>query len=222
MGGIGSGRSGSRANIEDGLKLDLRRLRQKGLLNDGVSYGSGSLIWSTSAGEQVASIGYSYCTDGDKPWFKVSYTSTNASGTSRKVEDTFELERFTQPFGGHRWYLRCPTTGRRVQCLYKPPDAVHFRGRGAYRLAYRTQNLEPSTRVRRRARGVADGMRSAGPREWRAKYADWDFPPKPPWMRWATYTRKFELWEELKDRGDALACAEVSGVLRRLNSRFAR
>jgi hypothetical protein len=216
MGGIGSGRSSFRAIIKNGLKLDLRHLRQQHLFNDGVSYRSGALIWSSSAGEQVASIGYSYCTDEDEPWFKVNYTSTDASGINRKGDDTFALERFAQPFGGHRWYLRCPSTRRRVQCLYKPPSAVHFRGRGAYWLAYRSQSLEPSARVRRRAREVADRMQSAGPREWRAKYQDWDFPPKPPWMRWTTYTRSYELWEDLTERGDALACAEVLHVVRRL------
>jgi hypothetical protein len=29
----------------------------------------------------------------------------------------------------------------------------------------------------------------SGPAEWQEEYADWDFPPKPKWMRWETYNR---------------------------------
>jgi hypothetical protein len=44
-----------------------------------------------------------------------------------------------------------------------------------------------------------------GPREWREEYEDWDFPPKPKWMRWKTYNRldeKAQAYEKAFD--DAL------------------
>ena len=28
-----------------------------------------------------------------------------------------------------------------------------------------------------------------GPPEWREEYTDWEFSPKPLWMRWKTYNR---------------------------------
>jgi hypothetical protein len=42
----------------------------------------------------------------------------------------------------------------------------------------------------------------AGPADFREKYADWDFPPKPPWMRWATYNRLRERWDDLETKID--------------------
>jgi hypothetical protein len=44
-----------------------------------------------------------------------------------------------------------------------------------------------------------------GPREWQEEYEDWDFPPKPKWMRWKTYNRldeKAQAYEKAAD--DAL------------------
>jgi len=32
---------------------------------------------------------------------------------------------------------------------------------------------------------------------------DWEFPPKPPWMRWKTYTQFYERWEWYEQQADA-------------------
>ena len=39
-------------------------------------------------------------------------------------------------FGGHRWWFKCPVTGKRVGKLYLPDGGTHFAGRKAYDLTY--------------------------------------------------------------------------------------
>jgi hypothetical protein len=43
-----------------------------------------------------------------------------------------------------------------------------------------------------------------GPPEWQEEYSDWEFPPKPPWMRWKTYDRLDERAQEYAKAADAL------------------
>src|SRR5262245_23687310 len=188
MGGLGSGRPGSLAVVEDGLKLDLRTLRRQGIFCGGVRFAVGMIHWTrVGGGEQVASAGFAYSLDRDQPWFRLHYTATNLNGEQTNVDDRFDLERFPQPFGGHRWYFICPSTGRRAQCLFKPPGAVRFRARAAWRVTYRSQCLAPVWRLQERSFKFRDKVLAAGSSEWRKQYADREFPPKPPRMRWSTY-----------------------------------
>ena len=46
-----------------------------------------------------------------------------------------------------------------------------------------------------RGHSIAAKALRMGPPEWREKYSDWEFPPKPPWIRWKTYNRHFAQWE---------------------------
>ena len=145
-----------------------------------------------------------YCTTPGDSWLGLEYQITR-DGERIPVKETFRLERFDQPFGGYRWYLRCPQTGRRCQCLYLPPGATRFRSRAGVRarLQYRSQHQAPFDRIlAQRDRAAAKVLR-AGPADWREKYQSWDFPPKPPWMRQATYDRHFAEWERCEEWTDA-------------------
>jgi hypothetical protein len=198
MGGLGSGRQGSLPVIENGLQLDLRRMRRHGQFLPDAHLANGKLVWSyTHSGEQIANIGYSYCSTGEHPWFRVKYTSTPRGGEPISVDEQFDLERFPQPFGGHRWYFICPETGKRAQCLYSPPGATRFRSRHGFRvpLQYRSQCEDPTSRLIGQMHKVAYKILDAGTPEWRKKYRTWDFPPKPPGMHWRTYNRLQERWE---------------------------
>jgi hypothetical protein len=192
MGGLGSGRHGSLPVIENGLKLDLRRMRQQGQFRANVSLATGSLIWSdTQTGERVATIGFSYCSSGDSPWFRFQFTVSRYGGDAEKVDERIDLERFAQPLGGHRWYFICPQSGKRAQCLYLPPGATRFRSRHGFRvrLQHRSQGQDTTSRHISQMHKVTYKVLAAGPAEWRERYRDWDFPPKPPGMHWTTYNR---------------------------------
>jgi hypothetical protein len=196
MGGLGSGREGWLPTIEHGLTLDLRHLRQDGLF-DGISaLRSITLAWSNPrTNKQTASVAMSYSATPRDSWLKLEYTVTRGS-EHILVKDTFRLERLEQPYGGYRWYFRCPQTGRRCQCLYLPPGATHFRSRQGFRcrLQYRSQHHGPLDRLLdRRARVAAKVLRAGSP-EWREKYRHQDIAPKPKWMRQSTYDRLFAEW----------------------------
>ena len=209
MGGLGSGRSGSLPVIENGLTLDLRRMRKHGNFVPDVNFASGTLTWSyTQSGEEIANIGYSYCSTGDDPWFRVKYTSTPYGGEPHKIDERFELERFPQPFGGHRWYFICLQTGRRAQCLYLPPGATRFRSRHGFRvpLQYRSQCEDTTSRHISQMHKVTYKVLDAGKPKWREKYRTWDFPPKPPGMHWRTYNRL----EAQYDYYDALSASALA------------
>ncbi len=206
MGGYGSGRSSGRPTIEQGLKLDLRLLRRRGqFCPDGHQYNI-NLQWTyTYTEEKIANVGMSYCAGLEEGWLRLSYTSTPYGGEPIKVNETFWLERFPQPFGGCRWYIICPTTNRRCQCLYLPPGATRFRSRQGFRvrLQYQSQKLDRRYRLMETGRKIAARVLQAGPQKWREEHRDWGFPPKPPWMRWKTYDRYYARWEWYEQQSDA-------------------
>ena len=58
------------------------------------------------------------------------------------------------------------------------------------------------SRYQQGAAKAAKRVLKEGPREWREEYQDWDFPPKPKWMRWKTYNRldeKAQAYEQAAD-----------------------
>ena len=206
MGGLGSGRNSGRPIIDQGLKVDLRSLRRNGQFKcDGNHYHT-QLHWTWSyTGEKVGNVRMSYCAGGEGSWLRLEYTATPYGEEPIRVNETFELERFPQPFGGHRWYVICPRTHRRCQCLYLPPGATRFRSRQGFgvRLQYLSQTYDRRTRLMETGRRIAAKVLRVGPAKWREEYRDWDFPPKPQWMRWKTYNRHYSRWEWYEQQSDA-------------------
>lgn len=217
MGGFGSGRHGNRAIIERGLTIDLRRLRQQGLFRGGTCAFGNSISWTFGNGGG-ASLKFSYdAISGAPTWFRVSYTAAMSAGLPSVIDEEFRLEALPQPFGGRRWFFICPSTGARVQTLHCPPGATRFRSRKAYgsQVRYLSQGLSRGDRWHHRSAKLSRRMLAAGPAEWREEHADWEYPPKPPGMRWATYNRAFEMWEDLQASADALALDRVMRIVGR-------
>jgi hypothetical protein len=206
MGGYGSGRNSGRPNIDQGLKLDLRSLRRREMfIPDGMERHT-SVQWTyTYTEEHVATIGLAYCAGASGGSLRLTYTSTPYGQEPQKINETFQLIRFPQPFGGCRWYIVCPATFRYCQCIYLPPGAPHFRSRHGFkvRLMYNSQKLDRSSRVMESARKLAAKVLRIGPPNWRQEHKDWDFPPKPPWMRWKTYNRYYASWEQYERLSNA-------------------
>ena len=63
-----------------------------------------------------------------------------------------------------------------------------------------TDARAPESRYQEQARRIARRVFEAWPVAWRLENEDkWDFPPKPPWMRWKNYRRldqRYEAYEE--------------------------
>lgn len=92
-------------------------------------------------------------------------------------------------FGGRQWYFQCPATGRLCSVLWKPPGASRFACRQAWgrQVAYRTQFVVPTDRAHMAKAKIRAKMHA--PEGWE------DVPPRPRWMREATYAR----WEARYD-----------------------
>jgi hypothetical protein len=113
--------------------------------------------------------------------------------------------------GGRQWFFVCPVMHCRASVLWLPRGAQHFASRHAWsgRVAYRSQFMTPidrahlgKERIKRRLIGELD------PEEW-------DLPPKPKWMRWKTYQRYVERFDEYEAALDRAALSRVTKLARR-------
>lgn len=138
MGGYNSGRRGGRPTVEDGLTVGLPRMMARDWIRDGQA-GHGVQHWSRN-GERIASISYSFdMTKPESAWLKLSYRVTPAGGEPRNVEQHIRLSYTSPHYGGRRWWMHCPSTGRRIAKLHLPPGGGMFASRESWRLAYRSQ-----------------------------------------------------------------------------------
>jgi hypothetical protein len=125
----------------------------------------------------------------------------------RRTSSIVDLETTIPPFGGHRWWARCPGCDRRVLKLYAPSGLVGCR--------VCLDLVHPSTRENRFARACRKAQTV------RIRYG---FTPclsvpwlvKPKGMHWATFAR-------LRARDDAWhlrAAALLDAQLERMDARF--
>lgn len=199
MGGYASGRVGWRAKCESLLSIDVRRWAREGYLAGRSYFG-----WQwTIDGERRSNIGVwvfenegqgrielDYKKDGEAYRYSIVLTSTPCF------------------LGGERLWFRCPSLncGRRAAKLYL--GSRYFACRRCYRLAYQSQCYSPRDRALTQAGKI---RRSLG----RSEGIAWDFPDKPPRMRWRTYERLRERCE----RYEALYDAWTWPLLERLMAR---
>jgi hypothetical protein len=92
--------------------------------------------------------------------------------------------------------------------LYLPSGSWHFWSRRAYRLGYACQRDDRFSRLQRRA---AKLNRRLGGEGW----STWDDPPtKPKWMRWRTYERKYEHWEQVVEKANEEFAVRAARLLK--------
>ena len=200
MGGYGSGRCSGRSTVEDGLTINLGLMFRQGWARDGAS-GTGTLTWS-NRGEPFATTGYRYdMTDPDNAYLTLIYTRTPRDGSPKHVEQQIRLT-FTRPtYGGRRWWMVCPYSGRRVGKLHIPPSGDRFASRQSWRLAYSSQRSAHRDRPFDKLFRL---QRKLGSEEgWEAYLRR----PKGMWRR--TYERHLERYWEL----DSRCGAEMAAVL---------
>lgn len=188
MGGWGSGRYGytTTAKLDEGLRLDINKLKREGQVALHV-WASGSLLWTrVSSGEQVASIGYEVnTTNPEDMWMRVHYTHTPYhSDEPEKMDYKIRLTTTQPNYGGKRLWFICPITGKRTSVLYSPSGSKWFASRYAYKLKYGSQS-----------KGAQD---RAIDRMWKLKnkLGGEEFYRRPKGMHKQTFERKLEeIWE---------------------------
>jgi hypothetical protein len=186
------------------LKLDLNKLARQGFIEFGANSGARGISWSNShQGELARGVISADMRDCSHAWFRIAM--------GRFLQQITLLSR-PRHFGGRQWFFLCPATNRLATVLWKPPGASKFCSRQAWgrQVAYRSQFQNASDRAylgkeRIKARLIGD-----------LDPAEWDLPPKPKGMRWETYNRYVERFDDYEERLDK---ASVSSVLKRLGQK---
>src|SRR5215467_9559082 len=187
MGGFGSGRYGysSAPTCESARSIDLAWLRRRGMLKPGPH----SLEWS-SRGEPAGSISVIAQVEG----VRLLYWVTGSNGERSSVNEFVPFAYSQTRFGGRRQWLMCLKCGRRCRRIF---GGRHFRCRQCHGLVYASRNESPAQRAMHRADRIANRLHDMWKGTTKGK---WEFPPKPPRMRWKTYWRLAREYDELRRR----------------------
>lgn len=181
-----------RVCLQDGLKLDLNHLARKGFIRFGANIGARGNSWSSShRGEIASGVITADMTDPDHGWFRIA--------TSSCVQQITLVSR-PRYLGGRQWLFVCPVTGGLATVLWKPPGAARFCSRQAWgrQVAYASQFMDRDSRAHYGRSNIKSQLCSIG----KFNPGDWQFPPKPKWMRSKTYRRyeeKFDNYEGILD-----------------------
>lgn len=184
------GRDRVRVCLQDGLQLDLNRLARKGFIRRDANIGRRGITWTHSYwGDVATGLITADMTEPHEGWFRIQIGS---------LDQRITLVSEKRHFGGWQWYFICPVKNRRASVLWKPNGATRFCSRQTWgrQVAYQSQfndvtNRAHAGKARIKSRLIAD----LDPDEW-------DFPPKPKWMRWKTYKRYEALYDHYEETLD--------------------
>jgi hypothetical protein len=196
-------RSRQRVCLQDGLKLDLNRLARNGFVQFGANTGFREIRWTHSYWGEIANgLITADMSDPADAWLRVEIGS---------LVQRITLVPQPRHFGGRQWFFLCPATHRLATVLWKPPGADRFCSRQTWgrQVAYSSQFQDATNRAHLgKARIKSRLIGSLDPDEW-------ELPPKPKWMRWKTYNRhveRFDQYEAELEHGCALLAAKLSGL----------
>lgn len=160
--------------------------------------GASRTTWALAAddesGRRVLSLAYAFGWDGEPP---------------RDLRDVLTLEAVPQPFGGVRWWFRCPSCRRRRAALYLVPVVHRFRCRQCTGLAYYSQRCDYLQRLQLAMQRIARRLGDESPETLP------DLPNKPTGMHWRTYHR-------LADDFGALGWAHLGHGMAELHAKLDR
>jgi hypothetical protein len=188
-------RPGHRVRLENGLKLDINRLARKGFIQPGAVTGPIGIAWKDDCWDTTTSgIIWADMRGPKQGWLRIIIIGS--------LDQRVVLEALPRHYGGSQWFFRCPYLLRRASVLWRPPGARYFasRQRWGRQVAYLSQFLDRDNRAHRGQAKIKSRLCSIGGFD----PDEWDFPPKPRWMRWSTYNRavaKFDKYGTLLDEG---------------------
>jgi len=165
------GRYATRNTTEYHRYLDIREMKREGWLEP---RGWRTIRWRRN-GEITASIGVLALPD--YLYLRYSHESWDGECRAREYPVFFASTRCN--YGGERSWFLCPAKGcsRRVAVLY---SGSVFACRHCWDLSYECQREAPWARAMRRAQKIQAKLGGTN--------LD-DFPEKPKWMHWETYSR---------------------------------
>ena len=203
MGGSGSGRTSYRSLVEQAVSLDLPLLMRRGWVRDGLN-GVVKLRVATGDGQHMpirlsSDLIYPY-----EGWLDLRYPRVLPSGKRVEVKQRIKLKVTEPHFGGRRWWMICPHSGRKAAKLYLPPGGDTFAHREAWRLAYRSQRADAHAKAFQRLNRL---QRQLGCAEvWGAE------PTRPKGMWHKTFAAKIAEYHQLDEHCAAMAQVMLDGA----------
>ncbi|EQA97470.1 hypothetical protein [Sphingobium baderi] len=157
MGGIGSGarRSTHIGNVEEVLALDIRVLRRLGVVHPGECT-CDTVHWSIgglSASSARLRVDLSDIERG-------GVMAISGEMSDGAIKQHIAIEMVPSPFGGHRCYFICPTSGQRCEVIYY--TGGRFGSRKAQRLSYAVQGMNEISRARRKTAKLRSRLSGSG------------------------------------------------------------
>ena len=205
MGGFGSGRYGGTATAEATAAYVITISSLASVLRKGQCL-TGAISFAEGQFPIVITV------DLSNEWncfVKLIHPTRDEREGDRMVTGRVQLTCTVPTYGGQRWWFLCPRTARRTTKLYLPNGGWHFWSRQAYNLGYACQREDRFGRLQRRAAMLNRGLGGEG-------WATWsDPPPKPKWMRWRTYERKYQRWERVVEKANAEFTIQAMRILSR-------
>lgn len=133
------------------------------------------------------------------------------------LADSYVINMLAVPwqFGGQRWFIVCPRSGRRVLKLYLPNGAQRFASRQVMGLAYQVQRLDPVQKGHAR---LARIFAKLGVHYHTLHQA---IPARPKWMRVITYCRLVKQIEEATLQHRMTYCAGLGKIMAAEDQAFA-
>lgn len=126
--------------VEDCLALDLARLMRLGPICDGMA-AHGEFLWSID-GAKIGAVRFRLdLRFPEAATLDLNFQVTPGNGGTRKISQRVFLCSTRPNFGGRRWWMRCPISGKRVRVLYLLPGEEKFAGRSALNLSYRIERV---------------------------------------------------------------------------------
>jgi hypothetical protein len=144
-------------------RLELAYLRKIGVLQPGIHHRS--LQWS-NRGQPTGSISMeAHIQTKEGSYLRLYYTVNKERQYDYRVQLEQQPSNLPGVVGGHRWYMVCPTTGRRATVLYLRSGTGVF----AHRLAFPQERLYYDAQLEnKRFRGMSAYF--GVDREWEAQY----------------------------------------------------
>src|SRR4051794_2446154 len=117
-------RSRQRICLQEGLKLDIRWLRRRGLIAPGSATGPYVIRWIDSDTGGVIASG---CISADMRSDNEGLLHIQIG----EVDQAITLVPLPRYYGGRQWFFACPVMNRRASVLWLPRGAQQFASRHA-------------------------------------------------------------------------------------------
>jgi hypothetical protein len=204
MGGFGSGRQGGMPTAEATASyvLDMSSFTRGGLAAG--LFGTATVCFG--GGEFPIEI--TLDTRSERDAYMQFIHRTRDSRREENVTYRVDLITTRPYYGGQRWWFVCPRTGRRAAKLCLPNGGWYFWSRRGYRLGYACQREAKIDRLMRKARKLHHQLGGRPGEQYDVA------PPKPKWMRWRTYERRYAKWERVSERADSEFCLRAARLLK--------